>query len=93
MSELATDSRPAHILEQLLQKGHQVVTTVRSDDKAEKIRQAYPHKSKDDLNVVIVPDISQLDAFDEVVKIPGLEVVIHTASPFHFNFSKHSPSA
>jgi hypothetical protein len=34
-----------------------------------------------------VPDIAQPDAFDEVVKTPGLEVVLHTASPFFFNFS------
>jgi hypothetical protein len=37
---------------------------------------------------VIVPDIAKIDAFDEVVKIPGIEVVLHTASPFHFNWSK-----
>ncbi|KAK1778138.1 hypothetical protein QBC45DRAFT_414913 [Copromyces sp. CBS 386.78] len=77
----------AHILEQLLAKGHTVVTTVRSEDKAQKIREAYPDKaSSGELKVVIVPDIAKLDAFDEVVKEPGLEVVLHTASPFHFKF-------
>ncbi|KAK3344244.1 hypothetical protein B0T25DRAFT_573196 [Lasiosphaeria hispida] len=76
----------AHILEQLLSKGHSVVTTVRSEEKATKIREAYPDKSADDLNVVIVPDIAKPDAFDEVAKIPGIEVVLHTASPFHFHF-------
>jgi nucleoside-diphosphate-sugar epimerase len=77
----------AHILEQLLQKGHEVVTTVRSEEKASKIRENYS-QYKDKLDVQIVPDIAKLDAFDEVVKTPGIEVVLHTASPFHFNFSE-----
>ena len=64
-----------------------MVTTVRSEDKAQRIREAYPNKGKDDLDIVIVPDIAKSDAFDEVVKIPGIEVVLHTASPFHFKFS------
>ncbi|GAB1313464.1 methylglyoxal reductase (NADPH-dependent) gre2 [Madurella fahalii] len=77
----------AHILEQLLAKGHNVVTTVRSEEKAAKIREAYPSQAASgDLTVVIVPDIAQPDAFDEAVKVPGLEVVLHTASPFHFKF-------
>ncbi|KAK3297834.1 uncharacterized protein B0H64DRAFT_320884, partial [Chaetomium fimeti] len=77
----------AHILEQLLAKGHSVVTTVRSEDKAARIREAYPSQAASgDLVVAIVPDIAQLNAFDEVVKTPGLEVVLHTASPFHFKW-------
>jgi hypothetical protein len=76
----------AHVLEQLLERGYKVVTTVRSEDKAQKIRDAHKDLGKDDLDIVIVPDIAQPDAFDEVVKIPGIEYVLHTASPFHFNF-------
>ncbi len=68
-----------------------MVTTVRSEDKAEKIRKAYPSKTAEELHVVIVPDIAKPDAFDEVAKIPGLEVVLHTASPFRFKISKGSP--
>lgn len=67
----------AHILELLLQRGHEVVTTVRSEDKASKIRSAHPDAK---LSVVIVPDIAQPDAFDEVVKTSGLEVVLHSKS-------------
>ncbi|KAK4228905.1 hypothetical protein QBC38DRAFT_473724 [Podospora fimiseda] len=78
----------AHILEQLLAKNHTVVTTVRSEDKAAKILEAYPEQaSSGALTVAIVPDIAKPDAFDEVVKFPGLEVVLHTASPFHFKFT------
>ena len=82
-----TRTTAAHILEQLLEKGHKVVTTVRSEDKAQRIRDAYPKLTKDELDVIIVPDIAQPDAFDEVVKSPGIEVVLHTASPFHYNWS------
>jgi hypothetical protein len=60
------------------------VTTVRSEDKAAKIRAAH---NTNKLEFAIVPDIAVEGAFDEVVKTPGLEVVMHTASPFHFNWS------
>ncbi|KAI3399241.1 hypothetical protein diail_7403 [Diaporthe ilicicola] len=75
----------AHVLEQLLERGHNVVTTVRSEDKAAKIHAAHAGLGKDRLETAIVPDIAKPDAFDEVVKTPGIEVVLHTASPFHFN--------
>lgn len=75
----------AHVLEQLLERGYQVVTTVRSQEKAQGIHAAHPSLGKDRLETVIVPDIAKPDAFDEVVKTPGLEAVLHTASPFHFN--------
>ncbi|KAF4979707.1 hypothetical protein FZEAL_4135 [Fusarium zealandicum] len=78
----------AHLLEQLLEKDYAVVTTVRSESKAQKIRDAFPDKAKDGkLEVVIVPDIAQPSAFDEVAKTPGLDAVLHTASPFHFNIT------
>ncbi|KAM5342983.1 hypothetical protein ACJ41O_013949 [Fusarium nematophilum] len=78
----------AHVLEQLLEKDYTVVTTVRSEDKAQKIRDAHAGKVKDGkLEVVVVPDIAQPDAFDEVAKTPGLDAVLHTASPFHFNIT------
>ncbi|KAH8178301.1 NAD dependent epimerase/dehydratase family protein [Sarocladium implicatum] len=76
----------AHILEQLLEEGHTVTTTVRSEDKAGKIRDAHKDQS-DRLDVVIVPDVAVAGAFDEVCKTPGLEVVMHTASPFHYKWT------
>lgn len=63
------------------------MTTVRSQEKAQKIHDAHSDLGKDRLDTVIVPDIAQPGTFDEVVKIPGLEVVLHTASPFHFKIS------
>ncbi|KAI1084659.1 NAD dependent epimerase/dehydratase [Whalleya microplaca] len=75
----------AHVLELLLKRGHEVVTTVRSEDKAAAIRAAHPGAK---LTVAIVPDVAAPNAFDEVVKAtPGLEYVQHTASPFHFKWT------
>ncbi|KAF7536464.1 hypothetical protein G7Z17_g13040 [Cylindrodendrum hubeiense] len=78
----------AHTLEQLLEKGYSVVTTVRSEGKATKIREAHSDEVEaGKLEVLIVPDIAQEGAFDDVVKTPGIDVVLHTASPFHFNIT------
>ncbi|OJD17788.1 hypothetical protein AJ78_02141 [Emergomyces pasteurianus Ep9510] len=75
----------AHVLESLLQRGHSVVTTVRSEEKAQKIRNSHPNVLKDKLDFAIVEDIAKLDAFDKaVISNPPFETVIHTASPFHF---------
>ncbi|KAG8626529.1 hypothetical protein KVT40_005474 [Elsinoe batatas] len=76
----------AHVLDILLEHGHSVVTTVRSQEKADKIKQAHPNVGKDKLDFSIVEDIAVENAFDEAVKSdPPFEAVIHTASPFHFN--------
>lgn len=62
------------------------MTTVRSQEKAQKIKDAHPKASKDKLDFVIVEDIAKEGAFDKAVKSePPFEAVIHTASPFHFN--------
>lgn len=57
------------------------MTTVRSEEKAQKIREAHPDTPKTKLDFRIVEDIAKEGAFDEAVKIDGLEGVIHTASP------------
>lgn len=76
----------AHILHYLIQQGYSVVTTVRSTDKADKIRSAYPTVGVDRLDFSIIEDIAQENAFDEVLmSTPPFDAVIHTASPFHFN--------
>ena len=65
---------------------HSVVTTVRSQAKADKIKEAYPKLDKSQLDFAIVEYIAQPNAFDEAIKSdPPFEAVIHTASPFHFN--------
>lgn len=51
----------SHILDVLLKRGHSVVTTVRSQKKAEQIKASHPGISKENLDFVIVPDVSALD--------------------------------
>ncbi|KAK4493757.1 hypothetical protein PRZ48_014942 [Zasmidium cellare] len=76
----------AHVLDYLLEHGHSVVTTVRSQEKADKIKEAHPKYGKDKLDFALVEDIAQEGAFDKaVISDPPFEAVIHTASPFHFN--------
>lgn len=63
-----------------------MVTTVRSQEKANKIAEAYPKYNKSKLDFAIVEDIAQHGAFDKaVISEPPFEAVIHAASPFHFN--------
>lgn len=72
----------AHVLDILLEHGHSVVTTVRSQEKANKIKEAHPNVSKDKLDFAIVEDIAKKGAFNEaVISDPPFEAVIHTASP------------
>ncbi|KAF2843705.1 NAD(P)-binding protein [Patellaria atrata CBS 101060] len=76
----------AHILDELLAKGHSIVTTVRSQEKADRIKEAHPNTPKEQLDFVIVEDIAVEGAFNKaVVSDPPFEAIIHTASPFHYN--------
>ncbi|KAJ5094433.1 ketoreductase [Penicillium angulare] len=77
----------SHCLKALLSHNHTVVTTVRSAEKGENILAAYPESFKGQLSYVVVPDIAQEGAFEQVVvSDPPFEAVLHTASPFHFKF-------
>lgn len=74
-----------HVLDNLLQRGHSVVATVRSQEKAASVRGTFPTYGKDKLDFAIVENIAQDGAFDDVViSDPPFQAVIHTASPFHF---------
>jgi nucleoside-diphosphate-sugar epimerase len=78
----------SHVLDVLLKRGHSVVTTVRTQEKADQIKSSYPSFSKDKLDFAIVPDVAVSGAFDKaVVSDPPFEAVIHTASPFRLNIS------
>lgn len=75
----------AHCVDTLLKHGHDVVFTVRSDKKGQKILSNHPD-AKSKLSYVMVKDIATEGAFDDAVKSdPPFEAVLHTASPFHFN--------
>lgn len=76
----------SHILDTLLKRGHSVVTTVRSQEKANIIRDSYPHVGKNRLDFTIVQDIATPGAFDRaVISTPPFQAVIHTASPVHLD--------
>lgn len=79
----------AHTLDVLLKRGHSVVTTVRTQAKADKIKAAYQsYSDKGQLDFAIVPDIADPNAFEQaVISDPPFEAVLHTASPFHFNIT------
>ena len=62
------------------------MTTVRSEQKGQNILDNQKSFTEDKLSYVIVEDIAKSGAFDKaVVSDPPFEVVVHTASPFHFN--------
>ncbi|OQV01546.1 hypothetical protein CLAIMM_06887 [Cladophialophora immunda] len=71
-----------HCLDALLKRGHDVVVTVRSDEKGHYLQELFKGKP---VSYTIVKDIAVDGAFDEAVKAdPPFEAVVHTASPFHF---------
>ncbi|GFF34466.1 putative NADPH-dependent methylglyoxal reductase GRP2 [Aspergillus udagawae] len=74
-----------HCLAYLLQHGHTVVTTVRSNEKGRECQESYPEFSNN-LSYVIVEDMARSGAFDKAVQSePPFDAVVHTASPFHYH--------
>jgi len=69
------------IVKHHLDRGYSVRATVRSDAKAEDLKEIFSDHG-DKLETVIVPDMAVDGAFDEAVK--GVDAIHHTASPFHF---------
>ncbi|KAH8650475.1 hypothetical protein BGZ61DRAFT_542167 [Ilyonectria robusta] len=77
----------AHVVKTLLERGHTVVTTVRSKTKGDQILAAHSGYQPARLSYVIVSDIASRGAFDKAVQSePPFDYVIHTASPFHDNW-------
>lgn len=72
----------------LVERGFRVRSSVRSPEKGAawlaKQVVKYPQLASQ-LEFVIVEDMEKEGSFDEAVK--GCDVVFHTASPFHFNFT------
>lgn len=76
----------AHCLVAFLEKGHFVRFTVRTQEKANQILKAN-EQYVSQLEAAVIPDIAAEGAYDEVLKDNSLDGIIHTASPFHMNFS------
>lgn len=66
----------------LLERGYDVVGTVRSEAKTNYLRNLF---KTDKLDFAIVKDITAPGAFDQVVKDNKFDAVLHQSSPFVFN--------
>ncbi|OQU95924.1 hypothetical protein CLAIMM_02079 [Cladophialophora immunda] len=78
----------AHCIDQLLQRGHTVVFTARSVEKAQRVLHNHCSTPSDTLGYVIVKDIAEEAAFDDAVQSePPFDAVLHTASPFYLNIT------
>lgn len=78
----------AQVLIQGLNKGYTIVTTVRTQEKAEQTKKAIARHVGDkisNLSFAIVPKIDTDDAFDEVLKANEFTAVLHTATPFRLD--------
>ncbi|KAJ4245545.1 methylglyoxal reductase (NADPH-dependent) gre2 [Fusarium torreyae] len=69
-----------HVIDTLLKRGHSIVTTVRSEAKAQSVRNEFPSALQEKLDFAIVPDIAANDAFQGLGAY-NLEAAIHIASP------------
>jgi len=72
----------AHCVANLLSKGFEVVGTVRNQDKSQKV--LTQHSSNPALSIQIVPDITNLHAFDIAIK--DCTGVLHLATPFGYSY-------
>lgn len=81
----ATGFIAQHIVRQLLDQDYKVIGSVRSTEKGEHLKNVIFKGSN--FSYEIVKDISDLNGFDPVFEKLGKEIkiVIHAASPFHFN--------
>ncbi|KAJ5178796.1 NAD(P)-binding protein [Penicillium capsulatum] len=72
-----------HVLETLLARGHSVVTTVQTLQKAQAILQAHPELQRDRIGLRDCGGYTT--AFDDIVVAqPPFDAVIYTASPYYF---------
>ncbi|KAI9509130.1 D-lactaldehyde dehydrogenase [Russula earlei] len=69
------------VVAKYLESGYSVRGTVRSLPKSTFLKDRFSHYG-DRFELIVVEDITKDGAFDEV--IGGVDVVVHTASPFHF---------
>ncbi|THH19273.1 hypothetical protein EW146_g1844 [Bondarzewia mesenterica] len=75
----------AWVIRTLLEKGYSVRGTVRSASKGDHLKKLFAQYG-DKFELVVVEDITKVGAFDEAVK--GVDLIFHTASPFHFNVTE-----
>ncbi|QLG72908.1 hypothetical protein HG535_0D06170 [Zygotorulaspora mrakii] len=80
----ATGFIALHIVGDLLDQNYKVIGTVRSEAKADKLKRQFGNNPN--FVTEIVADIAAPNAFDHVLQKyhKDIKVVLHTASPFHF---------
>lgn len=77
-----------HIISILLERGHSITTTVRSESKTTYLRNKFtPAVNERQLKFAIVEDITTPGAFDDVLKNNSFDAVLHTSSPFVFKIN------
>lgn len=81
----ATGYIAQHIVQQLLEQNYKVIGSARSQTKCDNLIKNF--ENNPNLSMVVVSDISRLDAFNETFQKYGgdIRIVLHTASPFHFD--------
>ncbi|KAK3689168.1 hypothetical protein B0T22DRAFT_490681 [Podospora appendiculata] len=73
----------SHILRQLLDRGFSVCCTIRTQAKGEKILNDFATQQSQ-IDVTIVPNIVEPEAYDAVFRDSSFDTVFHTASPFTY---------
>lgn len=74
-----------HTIKQLLEKDYEVIATVRSDDKGQKLAKTI---NSPNFKYEVVPVIEKVGAFDDVLlKYPHVKTFLHTASPVMFEYN------
>ncbi|KAK4156111.1 putative NADPH-dependent methylglyoxal reductase [Chaetomidium leptoderma] len=77
----------SHVLDCLLDHGFEVVVTVRSQEKGQRITKSVDETLGKQVSFVVVEDIAKEGAFDEVVNSdPPFDYVVHTASPYRLHW-------
>ncbi|KAL2128315.1 hypothetical protein VTI74DRAFT_9356 [Chaetomium olivicolor] len=77
----------SHVLDCLLDHGFEVVVTVRSHEKGQRIVKSIDEARGKQASYVVVEDIAKDGAFDEAVKSdPPFDYVVHTASPYRLHW-------
>ncbi|CCH60583.1 hypothetical protein TBLA_0D00750 [Henningerozyma blattae CBS 6284] len=85
----ATGFIAQHIVEALLNENYKVIGTARSQEKGDNLKKQF--NNNPNLIMEVVSDISNVNAFDHVLEkhAKDIKVVLHTASPFHFNTTEY----
>ncbi|KAK4097902.1 NAD(P)-binding protein [Parathielavia hyrcaniae] len=77
----------SHVLDCLLDHDFEVVVTVRSQEKGQRVLESLDKALRTRTSYVVVEDIAQDGAFDQAVQAdPPFDYVIHTASPYKSTF-------